>query len=235
MDVVDALFHRFGQLARLEETSSTMDDRGSVDESTTRRGLLVLSNICLRRFLCTFLVFYRHLYIAAVCEEPVDAIKACPGGKYDTGIKTHHILAGMDDFNNLSMQLDLMPAARLLYMHDFPGMYNAVSQVVYFNNQHYERRRPFPKEAAKVSTGEKGAIHLLSASHQLYPDVEILFEDDHFSLLESDSPGRFRWLMVASEIYLLSPENKVFASKDLSLLVLQYTLHARLESKHVHE
>lgn len=169
LDVVDELFHRFGVLACMQGDEKVMNDQGSIDTDAAS-GRLVLSAICIRRFVCVFLVFYRHLHVAAVCESPKvsvalfylmvsmvhiriivctkntqEALAAHPEGSYNTGVKTHHVLAAMDDFNNLSMQNDLMPAARLLYMHDFPGMYHAVSQVIYFHNPQYERKRPFQK------------------------------------------------------------------------------------------
>ena len=33
-----------------------------------------------------------------------------------------------------------MPAAKLNYVHDFRGMYNCVSQVIYFHDPEYQRR-----------------------------------------------------------------------------------------------
>jgi hypothetical protein len=39
----------------------------------------------------------------------------------------------MDSFNELSMRWDLQPGAVLAYMHAHSGLFNAVSQVIYFH------------------------------------------------------------------------------------------------------
>lgn len=74
-----------------------------------------------------------HLWGA---KEPVAGDRASG----DLGIKIHHIVAASDDFSKMSMHWDLMPAAKLNYIHDFRGYFNCISQVVYFHNQEYERR-----------------------------------------------------------------------------------------------
>lgn len=89
-----------------------------------------MSRICLRRFLNLFLVLYRHLDLAESAKR-VDESQVDLSG---ISINIHHAVAASDDFDILSMEWDLMPAAKLNYMHDFPGMYNCVSQVVYFHN-----------------------------------------------------------------------------------------------------
>lgn len=47
---------------------------------------------------------------------------------FDCGIRLHHIVAASDDFSRLSMHWDLMPAAKLNYIHDFSGFFNCISQ-----------------------------------------------------------------------------------------------------------
>jgi hypothetical protein len=88
---------------------------------------------CIRRFVNVFLAFHRHMHMWNHREQ----VEAQP---FDCGIKLHHILAASDDFSKLSMHWDLMPAARLNYIHDFRGYFNCISQVVYFHDQEYERR-----------------------------------------------------------------------------------------------
>lgn len=131
-EMVDACFRRFGELANgAGWPSEVMNDQGSIEDGTNggtwlgalpTRGLH-MNRICLRRFLNVFLVMYRHIYMQrmAVNVEGDDT-----GG---ITVNVHHAVAGGDDFDNLSMCWDLMPSARLNYMHDFHGMYNCVSQV----------------------------------------------------------------------------------------------------------
>jgi hypothetical protein len=133
-DVIDALFHRFGVLASSEWPSHILDDQGSIEEngpenvgwlniipspevdSTNKnQKSLHIHRICIRRFLNVFLVLYRHLYMKCTCKQVEgDDIK-------DISINIHHAVAGGDDFDGLSMNWDLMPSAKLNYMHDFPG------------------------------------------------------------------------------------------------------------------
>ena len=48
----------------------------------------------------------------------------------DLGIKLHHIIAAADEFSKFSMYWDLMPSAKLNYIHDFRGFFNCISQVM---------------------------------------------------------------------------------------------------------
>ena len=72
----------------------------------------------------SFLVLYRHMHCwnARAEVQLLDASKEV----LDCGIKLHHILAASDDFSKLSMQWDLMPAAKINYVHDFRGLFNCV-------------------------------------------------------------------------------------------------------------
>lgn len=72
--------------------------------------------ICIRRFLNLFLVLYRHVHLAERC------IRVERSGLHDMlDINTHHAVAGSDDFDSMSMNWDLVPGAKINYMHDFPG------------------------------------------------------------------------------------------------------------------
>lgn len=89
-----------------------MNDQGSIEDAGGN--LFRMNRICLRRFLNVFLILYRHIQLhdtSIVLDDPVA----------DCGLKMHHIVASGDDFSQISMHWDLMPAARLNYMHDFPG------------------------------------------------------------------------------------------------------------------
>ena len=53
----------------------------------------------------------------------------------DLGIKLHHIIAAADEFSKFSMYWDLMPSAKLNYIHDFRGFFNCISQVMFGSRQ----------------------------------------------------------------------------------------------------
>lgn len=128
-DAIDALLHRFGVLASGSGSSSMLnspyDDPGSIEKCSGDESKVVLTRICIRRLVGTFLVLYRHMH----CWEAKEVVEEdCEDT--DCGVKMHHILAASDDFSRLSMQWDLMPGAMLNYVHDFRGLFNCVSQVL---------------------------------------------------------------------------------------------------------
>ena len=99
-----------------------------------------MNRICIRRFVNVFGAFYRMLHLWEIKHRVDLGAEAAAGDSFDCGIRIHHIVAASDDFSKLSMHWDLMPAAKLNYVHDFRGYFNCISQVVYFHNPEYERR-----------------------------------------------------------------------------------------------
>ena len=123
-DAVDALFHRFGVLASGSgSTNSMYDDPASIEKCPEDETKVVLNRICIRRLVSSFLVLYRHMHCWEAKEDVEDIEDT------DCCIKMHHILAASDDFSRLSMHWDLMPGAKLQYVHDFRGLFNCISQV----------------------------------------------------------------------------------------------------------
>ena len=82
----------------------------------------MLTPSALRRMVGSLLIMYRHLHLLAVSVK-------VPNKDYQAGISKYHYEASTDAFNLLCMHISLPVAARLNYRHDFPGMYNHVSQV----------------------------------------------------------------------------------------------------------
>lgn len=76
-----------------------------------------MNKICLRRFINTFMVMYRHLHF----HEAAVRVDKEEDGFFDCSIKAHHVTASSDDFNNIAMHWDIMLASKLNYIHDFPG------------------------------------------------------------------------------------------------------------------
>lgn len=110
----------------VHQSSGTSSQLPSSSSSSSSRDLVRLNSTCIRRFVNVFLAFYRCMHLFEASEEiPADA----SAHEYDCGIRIHHIVAAAEDFNRLSMHWDLMPAAKLNYIHDFRGYYNCISQV----------------------------------------------------------------------------------------------------------
>lgn len=202
---VDALFHRFGTLAsgtgHANAQNSAFDDPASIEKCPDDDKRVMLNRICIRRLLNCFLVLYRHMHCWEAKEQPEDVAET------DCGIKLHHILAASDDFSRLSMHWDLMPAARLNYVHDFRGLFNCISQVVYFHNPQYERRKQERKDVDAVSkgSGQIEMIQLLPCYMQLHPDILVEHEDTCIFAPSHHEKQKWAWLIMGRKIYLCSP------------------------------
>lgn len=85
-------------------------------------------------------------------------------------------------------------------------MYNCVSQVTYFHNSRYERRIQLNEDFQGMVAGKYDPIHSLPCLCQMYPDVEILHEEDSFhpSRQKGGCPASgARWIMCGKRLYLL--------------------------------
>ena len=128
VELLDGCLARFGHLAENPGGPEVFNDGASTephDEPEEGGGgepRLRLTRPCLRRMLGAFLVMYRHLHLHSIAET-------VPPEPFECGLRKHHMEASTDDFNLLCMSYQLPVAARLTYKHDFPGMYNHVSQV----------------------------------------------------------------------------------------------------------
>jgi hypothetical protein len=206
--LLDACLARFGHLACHPGPVAVFDD-ASCTEPHTREGQCRLTRPALRRMLGGFLVMYRHLYLLSLAEE-VDP------EPHDCAVRKHHMEASMDDFHLLCMSMRLPVAARLNYKQDFPGMYNHVSQVVYFHNPQYER---LPRtHLDKVSLGDP--MQVLPALCQLHPEVGLTYEEDHVDL--SAPTGKWRWVVLPGRVYLVGPDARVYRSANVTSLMRVY-------------
>ncbi len=202
---------RFGELAFTSGGEDIMDDPSETQPSTDRavKDRLALTPGAMRRMAGSLLIMYRHLHLLSVCIK-------VPSQKFDTGISKYHYEASNDAFNLLCMHMALPVAARLNYRHDFPGMYNHVSQVVYFHNSQYSRCVRHPIEEIQTAP----AAHVLPAIQELYPEIKLRFEEDMF---DPTKPGsEWFWLLLAGRVYLVTPEPRVLYSDNLADLLKVY-------------
>jgi hypothetical protein len=98
----------------------------------------------------------------------------------------------MDDFYSFHMHFQLPLAAKLNYLHDFPGLYNHVSQPVYFHNPTFERLNRHPITSTTP-------IHAFPSFCQLHPHIPVKFEEDHINPF---TDAGIYWLIVPGRIYL---------------------------------
>lgn len=203
---------RFGALACISAGSDIMDDPSETQPSTDRaeRDKIALTPGALRRMVGSLLIMYRHLHLLSTC------IKVPADQGFDPGVSKYHYEASNDAFNLLCMHIALPVAARLNYRHDFPGMYNHVSQVVYFHNSQFVRAQRQPIDDIQKAS----VVHVLPAIQELYPEIALKFEED---LFDPTKPGQgWFWLLLAGRVYLVTPEPSVLYSDNVCDLLKVY-------------
>jgi hypothetical protein len=124
LHLVNLCAARFGKLAYLAGDESVLDDVGETQPCriAEHANKVVLTAAALRRMVGSLLIMYRHLHLLAMCSK-------VPPQHFSAPVTKYHYEASTDAFNLLCMHIALPVAARLNYRHDFPGMYNHVSQV----------------------------------------------------------------------------------------------------------
>lgn len=242
ISLLDLCFARFGALCLASGDEKVMDDLGSIEPCKTHPGTFQITRSCIRRTVSTFMIFYRHLHLLAVARHVPDAWCDC-------GISKYHLEASGDDFNTICMHLSLPVAAKMNYKHDFPEMYNHVSQVVFFHNSEYQRIPRVKLEMLDSASPEQ----ILPALMQLYPTISLKYEEDNLDLsstqpatdttLTSNQPdhhsgaaftgnnlstvpntqiaadSNWWWLIVSGRIYLVDPDKAVWYSPNVTSLV----------------
>ena len=214
--LIDGCLARLGHLAQFPADARVFDDAACTEPHT--KGLMRLSRPGLRRLLGSFMALYRHIDILQRAEE----VQTEPA---DCQLRKHHIEASTDDFHMLCMHMLLPVAGKLNYKQDFPGMYNHVSQVIYFHNSQYERSKRAELEEI-LTTGDP--MQTLPAISQIHPDIELMYEEDPVDL--SGPTGKWRWLVVPKRVYLVGPDSRIYYSENvLRLLSVYYAATAEAQ------
>jgi hypothetical protein len=211
MHLINQCACRFGALMCTSAGEDIMDDPSETQPSTdrTHKDMMSLTPGALRRMVGSLLIMYRHLHLLSVCVK-------VPKQNFDAGLSKYHYEASNDAFNLLCMHLALPVAARLNYRHDFPGMYNHVSQVVYFHNSQYTRCVRKPIEEIQTAP----AAHVLPAIQELYPEIKLRYEEDQFD--PTKQGNGWYWLLLAGRVYLVTPEPRVLFSENVCDLLQVY-------------
>ena len=197
VDVVDACMTRFGELNLM---AGPIDDVGMMDDRDSGR----LSVATIRRFVSIFLVLYRHLHMYHTCQH----IPESTDTSHIETVQEFHVQASMESFYRHSMHMDLPPAARLLYRHEFAGFYNCISQVVYLHFPSYDRRVQVP--LMQIRSGKEAPLHLLAPLMEMYPDIHLCYED------ECLKPDAWNWVIMGPLVYLArNTTQEIFYSQNL--------------------
>ena len=215
--LADESFARLGVLASTVQDETVMNDPTSVEQ--LEPGKYKLTKTFMRRSVCIFLALFRNIHMWKYARRIQD--NAADVTALVRTITKHHVEASNEDFHLLCMHHTLPIGATLAYKVDFPGMFNHVSQVVYFNNAKYERQRRPLLDA--LHTGDP--LHCLAAIMQLHPDIEIVYETDHTDL--TSPKNTWRWAVFPGMVYLVDPRANIYHSPNIMQLYLIYSKHKR--------
>ena len=214
---VAALFTRLGQLllySASEEDAMYDDLDGLQAGSTHSKKSRIFTESTVRWYMNVFYILFRNLHVYRVAKHPIPRSKT-------PDLQIFHIEATLDDFYVHTMRWDLPPGAVLCYQHEFVGMFNSISQVVYYNYPEYERRMQL--ESGLVATGDH-SIYSLAPILSLYPDVEIIYEEEPLCCVPGieglqTSSTKWRLLLTPGFLYLISPIGEVFYHPNLCKLM----------------
>lgn len=218
--LIDSCFRHLGTLATHPGSPQIMNDSSSVEPHT--KGLLKLTIPSIRRMLGAFLILYRHIHLAAVAQPVTSVPKSIDITKY-------HVEASTDEFNALCMHMLLPVAARLNYKHDFHGLYNHVSQVMYYHNSRYERQARIPLE--KFNEGD--AMHVLPALMQLFPEIKICYEEDNMDI--TTHKEHWTWIVLPKRVYLVDTTGVIFYDRNILKLTQHYLDNRQCKQTAVHK
>ena len=117
-------------------------------------------------------MIHRTLYIISSAEI-VPVISDENGVLIKAAFKPHHIESSSDFFNHLQQMICLAPGMRLVYRTNFAGMYNDISQVVYFHHPKFAKQPQL-----KIQEILQSSINTLPLMTQLFPQIQVFYDDD---------------------------------------------------------
>lgn len=223
--VLDGCMARFGKLAGCTHSADVLDH---LEYSETFGSCRRITTSSIRHACAFFLAAYRHLHLHT-CAILLPSLTS------DCDLLHHEHLraASLDDFYRLSMVYDLCIGNIIHYEHEFTGMYHSATQVMYYNNPTYIRRKQLDLAEIMHASAEHG----LPLALQLYPDVKVVFEDSpgfFMEPLQNDEHVKhplptttkgWRWLLLSRSLYLVTNHGHVFHAKTISPLVALLHTH----------
>jgi hypothetical protein len=223
---------------KIDKNIALNEKNGSVGNEIDTPIFGVISRKALRQSTCVLMILFRIHFIVfnsqiIELEEDDEDVKRIKNMILNS-MKSHHIESSIDFFNNFQQMVYLAPGMRLVYRTNYAGMYNDVSQVIYF---HYPRfcRQP------QISIDEipSSSMHMLPLIAQIMPDIPIFYDDDSYipglnihkvENNETKEP-KWAWLISCSEIFLLEMLNvekkvkaQIYVSKNKCLTDLIYII-----------
>eukprot|EP00960_Hanusia_phi_P077466 768697-Hanusia_phi.AAC.5 len=162
-------------------------------------GAYRLADTAMIQALDAFFSMFRYLWLLSHEERAGD--NADPSL---IDLRPHHFEAATDTYHLTTMHDDIHIGALTQYRHRFAGMYNTVSQVAYFQNPVYQRRRA-PMSAADLAAQGRTAADALPVLQQLYPELRLYHEDADLRSLPANA---WCWLHAPGRVWLVQPPHR---------------------------
>ena len=159
---------------------------------------------------------FRYLWLRSRAE-PVGDAEALQAS-HPVDLRHHHFEAATDTYYEMGMYDDIHVGALLQYMHRFSGMYHSISQVAYYHNPCYQRRKA-PMSQEEMLRDGRTAADAIPVLQQLYPEVKLLHEDMDMSNLPGE---RWCWIHAPGRIWLLQPGGSLWWDPSPLVLVAVY-------------
>ena len=217
--LVKACMARLGQIAHHAYPADgfVLDDpqhTTPLPVSNSDLNLSIISRKSLRQTICLCFSLLRVQDIISRSKK-VPEPSELETKKVIKALKIHHMESSMDFFNLLQQMVYLAPGMRLGYRTNFAGMYNDVSQVVYF---HYPRFCRQPQVSLNEISGRPD--NMLPLISQLIPDISTVYEDDSqipgitMGHIAANTDIKWVWLVCCGEIFLIEAEKGLIWASD---------------------
>lgn len=221
-DLCWKLFSRFGYFAAysFSELDSEIDDVHAREivlngEERDHR----LADVVKIQVIDVFFCMFRCLWLHSRSTE-------VPGAGVPAGLELHrhHFEAATDTYYSEAMYDDVHIGCVLQYMHRFSGMYHSISQVAYFHNPNYSRRKA-PTCVQDLLADGRTAMDWIPVLQQLYPEISIAHEDVAFGALKTD---RWAWVHCPGCVFLVAPGWRVLRGANPAVLIAEYLSSVRI-------
>lgn len=177
-NLLKLLLARFGSIIHRAypnvDNNSVLDDPQYMTQipSDKEEGLFITTRKFIRQMVSIFLALFRAIYIISSAEI-APSVPEEMQGMIKAAFKGHHIESSMDFFNHLQQVICLAPGMRLVYRTNFAGMYNDISQVVYFHHPKFSKQPQLKLQDILMSS-----LNTLPLVTQLFPQIQVYYDDD---------------------------------------------------------
>ena len=161
----------------------------------------IISRKSLRQIVCVLVSLAR---VQSIAQRAISTPTYAPeiiNAHVIQALRLHHVEASMEFFNGLQQMMQLAPGMRLVYRTNFAGMYNDVSQVIYF---HYPKFARQPQKA--LTELPHHTLNLLPLIRELLPDIALAYDDDTHILGLTHKASGWLWLISCGAVFLVECE-----------------------------